>query len=279
MRQIKIRNGGFERADTEFWEVSKGALNINEAVVHRGNYSGKGVTNADGDLRVLTKDYIKCNPDELYSILVWLNNHDVTNYGVYLDFYDENGDNIDNPINIGATSTTDAWEKIGDTVIIPAEAFYCRVYIYGAGGAEGEYGYVDAARMVQLTVEDLMVYEEGLIAVINEDIKHTVTGEEVFSGIWEEAEYVLDVTSFAETGGVDPVTLDVKIETYEPYAKTWHDAIVFQTIECPAGGTTTAKENKTLLSGLGWKQRVTYTTAGAGTVSNLSFRAGVVYKR
>ena len=118
-----------------------------------------------------------------------------------------------------------------------------------------------------------------LIAVENETTKHTVNGSVFPTGPWKEAEYYLDITSFTETGGVNPVTIDVKVETYDPTTGKWRDAMVFQQLSCAASGSETTHEYKRLNSNIGVQQRVTYTTAGTGTIGDCDFKVGVVYKR
>ncbi|MBC8520983.1 MAG: hypothetical protein H8D26_03190 [Methanomicrobia archaeon] len=118
-----------------------------------------------------------------------------------------------------------------------------------------------------------------LIAVTNETTKHTVNGTSYLVGQWKEAEYFYDLTSFTETGAATAVTIDVKVETYDPVTGKWRDAIVFQQVSCAASGSETTQEFKSLKSNIGVMQRITYTTGGTGTIGDCDFKVGAVYKR
>ena len=124
-----------------------------------------------------------------------------------------------------------------------------------------------------------IVKSELLIGIENETTKHTVNGAEFSTGIWKEAEYVFDLTSFTETGAVNAVTIDVKVESYDPTTGKWRDVMVFQQVSCAASGSETTTEYKRLVGSLGVKQRVTYVTAGLGTIGDCDFKVGAVYKR
>ena len=123
------------------------------------------------------------------------------------------------------------------------------------------------------------VISKELIGVENETTKHTVNGAVFPTGPWKEAEYYLDITSFSETAGVGAITIDVKIETYDPATGKWRDAMVFQQLSCALSSSETTHEYKRLTGNIGVQQRVTYTTAGAGTIADCDFKVGAVYKR
>ena len=123
------------------------------------------------------------------------------------------------------------------------------------------------------------VISKELISIENDTAKHTVNGAAFPTGPWKEAEYYLDITSFTETGGGGAVTIDVKVETYDPVTGKWRDAMVFQQLSCAIAGSETTHEYKRLASNIGVQQRVTYVTAGAGGIGDCDFKVGAVYKR
>lgn len=123
------------------------------------------------------------------------------------------------------------------------------------------------------------VISRELINIVADITKHTAHGSVFHTGPWKEAEYYLDIEGFDESGGVNPITIDVKVETYDVVVGVWRNAMVFQQLSCAASGSETAQEYKRLASNLGMQQRVTYTTGGAGTIADCTFRVGVVYKR
>lgn len=123
------------------------------------------------------------------------------------------------------------------------------------------------------------VINELMIEVENETTKHSVSGAAFLTGKWTKADYFLSVTSFTESGAANPVTVDVVIQTYDPGTDMWITTQTFTQVVCAAGGSETAQEVKGLSSSIGIKQRVVYITAGTGTISDLDFKVGVVYKR
>ena len=278
MSKELIRNGGLERGDFEFWELETGAMVISIAEVHTGSYSLYFGTSG-GVAKINIKDYIMVSPGAIYKASIWLYNVDLTvSAVVYILFYDSNKTKLDEYGKIGETVGTGAWEHIVGHAEVPEGAVYARVSMWATGAGE-QYGYIDELSLQEIDLSKISVTKKELITVINETTKHTVTGDEFFSGIWKEAEYFFDLTSFTETVGANPVTIDVKIESYDPETDTWRDAMVFQQKSCPASGNVTTQEYKRLVGGLGWKQRVSYTTAGAGTIGDCDFKVGVVYKR
>ena len=231
--------------------------------------------------RIYTKDYIEVVPGEIYNVIAYLYNFDLdSGITVYLAFYD--ADKLDIFENLPVAplySGSGAWKKISGPILIPEEAVYARVYVNGADSGTGAYMFMDNVSLKKIDIANLAAEYDRLIWVNNETTKHTVVGDEFFTGIWKEAEYYFDLTSFTETGAANPVTIDVKIQTYDYETDTWRDAMVFQQKSCGAGGSVTTSEYKRLASNLGWKQRVSYTTAGAGTIGDCDFKVGVVYKR
>lgn len=123
------------------------------------------------------------------------------------------------------------------------------------------------------------VISKELIKIVADTAKHTVNGAAFPTGPWKEAEYFYNLTVFDESGGANAITIDVKIQTYDPVSGEWRDAMVFQQVSCAAAGSETTQEYKRLASNLGVQQRVQYVTGGAGTIADCSFTVGAVYKR
>ena len=273
-----LRNGGFERGDLQFWEMTDGIMEIATDQKKTGTYSVKITTDITNHAYLYNKDFIKVDALSIYFLSVWIRKHDPSSFHVYIEFSDAAFEDF-KWIEIKGTEVTDTWINFKGHAATPEGSVYAQIWIMNSGFGVGDYSHIDAVSFQEIDVDKAAASPKELITVLNETTKHTVLGSEFFTGIWKEAEYFYDLTSFTETLGANPVTIDVKIESYDPETDTWRDAMVFQQKSCPASGSVTTQEYKRLVGGLGWKQRVSYTTAGAGTIGDCDFKVGVVYKR
>ena len=272
-----IRNGGFEKGTFDFWEPDGYWSIDSSANKHRGSYCAKCYLTAVVTSNLNISDYIEVRENEIYRLLFWLKNISMNHCYIYAYFVDSNKEEIE-WVLLEDISTDAAIKKHVYHFRIPEEAAFMQVNIAPSSG-NTHVCYLDDVSLQHVKVEDLAVKEATLINIINETTKHTVTGEEFFTGIWKEAEYFFDLTSFTAIAETASVTIDVKVESLDPKTGIWHDAMVFQQKSCPVGGSVTTQEYKRLTGNLGWKQRVSYTTAGAGTIGDCDFKVGAVYKR
>lgn len=228
-----------------------------------------------------TKDYIEVSAGEIYEAIAYVYNFDIdTGIGLFLKYYDKDLVYISDFSTIVSSYTgTGAWKKLSGHAQIPDNAAYARIYITAQDSGTGAYMFLDNVSLKQLNIANIAVQNSELIAIVNETTKHTVVGEEFDTGIWKEAEYYLDLTKLQRVAAGANVTIDVKIESYDPETDTWRDAMVFQQLATIVDAAVSTTETKTLVGNLGWKQRISYTTAGAGTIEDCDFKVGVVYKR
>ena len=93
----------------------------------------------------------------------------------------------------------------------------------------------------------------------------------------DEAVFILKVEELTETGGADPITLQVKVQSYFSQADVWKDTVIFDEISV-TGETISDVQLKVMTIGLGMKQRVVYTLSGSGTVGANKFKVIAEYK-
>lgn len=93
----------------------------------------------------------------------------------------------------------------------------------------------------------------------------------------DEAVFILKVEELTETGGADPITLQVKVQSYFSQADVWKDTVIFDEISA-TGETISDVQLKVMTIGLGMKQRVVYTLSGSGTVGANKFKVIAEYK-
>ena len=279
MSKELIRNGGFERGDTEFWE-SEDVLSIEALAAAKkyGIYGCKVISDGSVSGKLQIKDFIPISYKELLNLSLWIKNSTIHNIIIRINEYDCDKQYM-GYLDIISKTVGTVFDFLNDIYLCRIGVSYIKISIIQDSFSLNNYSYIDSVLLKAINIFDLFADSEELINITNETIKHTVNGPEYFTGIWTEAEYFFDLTSFTETVGANPVTIDVKIESYDPETDTWRDAMVFQQKSCPASGSVTTQEYKRLVGGLGWKQRVVYTTAGAGTIGDCDFKVGVVYKR
>jgi len=263
-----IRNGSFERGNLDFWTTVLGTVTIDTAEVMRGTYSAKLVTGDTNNAKIYTKDYIPLAGHELYKLTAWLKSVDLAETWLVADFFDADYDVIAGAMNtLSKTAGVFDWTLQTYYFNTPPEASYMRIYVLMVGLAAGKIGYADAFSLQQIREQELTVERQDMVSVANLVADATAYSQEFYTGIWKHAEYHLYCTSLT---GTTP-TLNVTIQGYDPLTEQWKDVLVFQELD-DAGS-----EFKTLLSGLGWKQRAEFTTAG--TITDCDFKLGVVYKR
>ena len=279
MSKELIRNGGFERGDTEFWEsIDVTSIEVLAAAKKYGTYGCKVISSGAATGLLQTKDFFQVKYLQLLNISCWIKNSNSRTMSIRVYEFDSNaqliGYSIINLTTIGTTHTF-----LEDFYIVKAGVSYIKIDIAQLGFASNEYSFIDSISLRMVEPSELSVCTEILQDITNETLKRTVAGSKFFTGLWKEAEYFFDLTSFTESVSGGAVTIDVKIQTYDPETVKWRDAMVFQQKSCPSGGSVTTYEYKRLTGNLGWKQRVVYTTAGAGTIGDCDFKVGVVYKR
>lgn len=272
-----IRNGGFEDGVFNFWTYTAGMSMLDNAIKHRGSWCVKAL-NATGDTEhVKTRDYVQVSERELYLISWWFKLTTSTASQVMLFLYDSDLNEIKN-YRLETFTGGDYWKQGNIYFVIPevCDFIQIKVQVLGEDAVEA---YIDDVSLRAIDIDKVAADYQELIDVVDDTTKHTVTGDEFFTGIWKEAEYFFDLDPLQRVADGADVTLDVKIETYDPETETWRDAMVFQQVVTTTNAAVTTHEYKRLTGNLGWKQRVSYTTAGAGTISDCDFNVGVVYKR
>jgi len=155
----------------------------------------------------------------------------------------------------------------GQTRILEVPGTYdkIQVILIRIGGDDTTYAinYNGVSGFSEMAIKD----HNLLLSVLNETTSHTVNGEAFETSQWNKAEFHLSCTSL--TGSSD--TLDVKIQAYDLNTQVWHDIATFTQL------TAAGAQHINISEGLGWMERVQYTTGG--TVTDCDFKVGVVYKR
>lgn len=269
----QIRNGSFERGNTDFWEVDSAdtVLSVQTDQKKRGTYAGliTVTNNIEGIIR--TKDYIPVSVYELYKLSAWAKSAVMDQLVIWVLWYDSDFNFITPEQLYSAGGVLASFTEIKAFFRVPEEASYMRFWFYNAHAVADDYvWYLDSISVLRLDIDKTSVNPVDMLTVTNKTVKNTYYGTVIFTGIWKQAEYTLSCTALTGTAP----TLDVTIQGYDPTTGLWKDVLVFQQL------ITAGVEHKTVLSGLGWTQRVKYVTDDtAANLTDCDFIVGAVYKR
>jgi len=268
MSKELIRNGGFERGNLDFWEIDIfGVVTIQTDEVKYGTYAVKLVGTTLNQYRLLNRDFISVSIADVYHVGCWIKGGEAAE-SQYLRVYTYDADmNGIDQIEIASQVTAADWAYLGGVVSIPEGISYIRVLLLGKSTEEATL-YADSFSCQQYDLSEDGYLGHLMADVVNQTSKATYYLTQYFSALWKHAEYTLYCSAL--TGTLQ--TLDVTIQGLDEKTSVWKDVLVFQQLDAP--GT----EIKTVLSGLGWKQRVKYVLGGT-TVTDCDFKVGVVYKR
>jgi len=267
MSKELIRNGGFERGNMDFWETLSGSVEIQTDEKKRGSYAAKITKTVTGGA-IIVKDYIPVTPFALYKLTAWLKTANDAPYGIqtFYKLYDSDYTYIGNSYPYWEVGAFD-WSKWEFYLSVPDEVSYIRPFFSHLLYVNDLFFYLDSLSLQQIEPSETLAQKVQMLLLTNLVADATAYSQEFFTGVWKQAEYHLYCTSLT---GTTP-TLNVTIQGYDPSTEQWKDVLVFQELD-DAGS-----EFKTLLSGLGWKQRAKFTTAG--TITDCDFTLGVIYKR
>jgi len=109
--------------------------------------------------------------------------------------------------------------------------------------------------------------------------KGTYYGDEYYTGIFKEGDYVLDIGKIEDSGS-GGLTFKCSIQSYDTITDNWYDVVIFDDVDIPSSGNVQNKiQVKVATAGLGIRQRVKWSLTGNGTPGFTSFKVGVTYKQ
>lgn len=206
-----IRNGGFERGTTDFWEViSSETISADSSEHVYGNYSGKVISSAGVMQGIRSKEYIEVKEGELINMMCWLKTSLViaTRFRVYE--YDEDLALVDDDY-AGRSSGGAGWlVNYGQYLVNPGVA-YIKIAVTAVFTGAAQTMHVDGMSVVRLEMNHTFRLTRQLIDATDRTTSGNSIADavEMLGGIEYYAE--LSVTSFA---GTSP-TMDIEIREYD----------------------------------------------------------------
>ena len=122
-----IRNGGFERGNTDFWSVeTDGTLEISDTDQKYGGFCGKYIAGATANEYIINNDYIEVNPFDLLGLFLWIKSN--TARSIYPCMYTYDADYSFIGVVKGMyRNMTGAYLNINTQIPIPEGVAYVRV--------------------------------------------------------------------------------------------------------------------------------------------------------
>ena len=210
-----IRNGGFERGNTDFWTVeTDGTLEINDTDQKYGNYCGKYTVGSDVDPAVLNSDYIEVDPFDLINLLGWIKSSSVTGVWIAIYTYDADYSYIGTIKGMGR-DMDGTYININTQIMIPEGVKYIRAGYMPQSGS-GNILYFDGFSVNILNADKIITGYVNLIDIHNasgtadtlsdrKDLQMYKTFEADLIVSWAGGTSpTLDVTIYEKTSGIPP---------------------------------------------------------------------------
>ena len=204
-----IRNGGFERGNTDFWEViSGGTLEVSTISPLYGSYCGKFTADGSGDGIILSSDYIDVKPYQIIDGILYIKSATTIQARLIAYFYDADYSYINN--QLGSYVTNDGtYLELEYQFRVPNGASYVRFGIIILSPVSGDIFYLDGTDLEIITDTEAIT---GLVELLP-FAEYTTSG-----GTYNNAKSMMQFnTYFGELscndsdGGDSTLDVDVKV--------------------------------------------------------------------
>ena len=289
-----LKNSDFEK-EGEGWSF----VHFNDVTFDR---DGAHCTMGTWDCKIFPKELIEIQPNDLFLIGISIKPEDCdNNEKFYLkiwrydkftnhrsDYYSQFSFNL-NSGNIHTFyrlySVAEIFNDYFDAVNNPRviRAIYPGLWFDDDDWDENEKVCIKSFSMRRINPDKLKSLPMNLIDInLNDPARNTnYYGEECFTGIFKEADYLLYIDRL-ENAGSNDITLQVSIESYDVATQKWYDAVIFDDVVVQAEPTINQTQVKIATAGLGFYQRVRWyikDTGGDGDPDQWRFKVGVTYKQ
>ena len=264
-----LRNGGFERANTNFWSgYDCKSFAVTTAHKHKGTYSGLLTCDGSNTPYVMPNDYIPMTVGEIAYFEAWTKASGM--YAAYLrvDYFDEGLSLVETVTYESFNPGTGGFAQLLQVISGIEGAFYCRPYILLSHITEDHWMAIDNVTMYKFTPEDVM----GGVRLI--DDREELTTAQDYVSPWsivapfKEATFLLYVPTLTGTND----TLDVIIESQANFKSNNPTIATFNQVT-----SSDTEQVLVVTAGLGTKIRAIATLAGTGL--DCDYWVEAVFKR
>ena len=207
-----IRNGGFERGNTDFWEViTGGTLEVSTISPLYGSYCGKFVGDGSYNSVLLSKDYIDVKPYQILDGIIYMKS--ATSIQCYVIFYAYDADYSLITTQEGVWVTNDGtWKELTGQFTVPVGCAYVRFGINFHHTTSGDIFYLDGAGVEVMDIDSAL---SGSI-VLRDVAEATASGN-----TWAQSKSITQFSTYFAllhvdyAGGTSP-TLDIDVKESTP---------------------------------------------------------------
>lgn len=257
MAKNLLRNGGFERGDTQFWTpYDYGSFAATTVGEYRGTYCGKLIGAGVDEPYIICTDYISIEEGDAFVFRLAAGAVPYYTMTPQVIFYDEDLVELTTENLVTFALSAAEWRTYVDIITYYKEARYFRIKLKQTTTTIGNYTLFDAASLHKLA-RLTSIYDEVLLheKVETEDLT-TYYSDTYVAAQAKEAVFELDVTwKYNETG-----TLDVSIQTYDRHTGNWITIATFNQVT-----TTLGEQVLVVTAGIGALVRAIGTVGGTDT--------------
>ena len=216
-KMITLRNAGFERGDTQFWEVVAGNnLIADDSKASRGTYSGRITANSSGYFEIRHKDYIPIERGEIIHLEAEVYPNDDGMGLIETYYYDEEYNEVDSDSQ-SYSIIGGQWNKLESDFIPPAGAKYFRVAVKGSLLDANSNNWVDNVLVEVYTPENCILRHVTLYDSGSATFTSSGSSSGYSKGLMGMREYYAELHVEWEGADTDE-TIDVEIHDFSEYS-------------------------------------------------------------
>ena len=156
-----IRNGGFERGNTDFWEVETGGtLQVSTVSPKYGTYCGVYTSSGNVYEDIINKDYIEVSPYDIINLVGWIKSGSSREVVFFIYMYDSDYGYI-GALYSRSKFMDGYWDKFHLQFTLPDQCAYIRVGIGVYSSVSGEVFYIDGIGL------DIITSQESISGVVD----------------------------------------------------------------------------------------------------------------
>ena len=210
-----IRNGGFERGNTDFWEViSGGTLEVSTISPLYGTYCGKFIANGTDDGVILSKDYIEVKPYQILDVLMYMKSGTTVSASIVLYKYDADYSLISKSWS-DWVSNDGTFLELSTQVLIPKECTYIRIGIDFSVPANGDIFYLDG--ISANLIDDDSAITGGVVLLTHSNYTSSGSTDANKKSLMQFSSYYAELYCSSVSGSSPTLDVEVKGYNYEGY--------------------------------------------------------------
>ena len=228
-----IRNGGFERGNTDFWTAyDEKSFAADTTLPYKATYNGKLIADGANQPYIMPNDYFLLSVGEIVYFECYLRSTDMFSVGIEAVYYDENLDEIETVVYERLNPGTSAYAQA--IVAIPGieGALYVRPKIHMLDSTDNRFLRVDNVLMYKFRPDEVMASEMIMMDENNISSAGNKYGKWVLTPAFKEGEFILYVNACA--GASETVDVTIQSRMSHDSVDLDHDIATFTQVTAPS---------------------------------------------